>query len=83
MRNSKIKLGLSVIETKYMKLLKLKLQQTIEQTETTSNGKGMFMKLLKIIGAIITFIAALLTCLYYLGWLEPVKAFIYKILLHR
>jgi hypothetical protein len=29
------------------------------------------------------FFAALLTCLFYLGWLEPIKAFIYRIVLHR
>jgi hypothetical protein len=67
MRNSKTKLSLSVVETKYMKLLKLELQQAIEQTETTSSGKGMFMKLFKVISVIISFFAALLTCLFYLG----------------
>jgi hypothetical protein len=28
----------------------------------------------------ILFFAALLTCLYYLGWLEPIKAFIAKMI---
>jgi hypothetical protein len=37
------------------------------------------LRTLKIIGGVIGFMAALLTCLYYLGWLEPIKAFIYKI----
>jgi hypothetical protein len=80
MRNSKTKLSLSVVETEYMKLLKLEVQQAIEQTETKSSGKGMFMKVLKIISVIISFFAVLLTCLFYLGWLEPIKAFIRNIL---
>jgi len=29
---------------------------------------------------LVLFLAALLTCLYYLGWLEPIKTFVYKIL---
>jgi len=29
---------------------------------------------------LVIFLAALLTCLYYLGWLEPIKTFIYNIL---
>lgn len=37
-------------------------------------------KALKISGAIIAFLAALLTIFYYLGWLEPIKEFIDKIL---
>ncbi|MGA2916080.1 MAG: hypothetical protein ABSE89_08665 [Sedimentisphaerales bacterium] len=32
---------------------------------------------------IIGVIAALLTIFHLLGWLEPIRAFIYKILLHR
>ena len=86
MRNSKTKLSFSVVETKYIKLLKLELQQVIEQTETKSCDKGMFMKLLKIISviisAIITFLVAL-EALHSLGWLESIKAFLSKIFLHR
>ena len=54
--------------------------EVIEQTKTTGSGKGIFMKLLKIIGVIISFFAALLTCLHLLGGLEPIKAFISRIL---
>ncbi len=28
---------------------------------------------------LVIFLGALFTCLYYLGWLEPIKAFIYKV----
>jgi len=32
---------------------------------------------------LVIFLAALLTCLYYLGWLEPIRAFIGKIVLAK
>jgi hypothetical protein len=41
-----------------------------EQMITGEKKRGIFIRLLKIIGAI----AALLTILHYLGWLEPIKA---------
>jgi hypothetical protein len=41
-----------------------------KQTITGENNKSIIWKILKIIGAI----AALLTILHYLGWLEPIKA---------
>lgn len=44
--------------------------EVIEQTETTGSSKGMFMKLLKIISVIISFFAAMLTTLHYLGLLH-------------
>jgi len=44
-----------------------------ENVGTEKKNKGIFKKLLKII-SVITSIA---------GWLEPIKAFIYKILLHK
>ncbi len=51
-----------------------------EQPIAEEKKKGSIKKLLKIIATIIAFIAALLTSLYHLGWLEPIKAFIDKIL---
>lgn len=39
--------------------------------------------ILYITSAFVTFLAALLTCLYYLGWLEQIRAFIYNILLPK
>lgn len=42
---------------------------------------GSVKKILKIIAAIVVFLAALFTCLgYLLGWLGPIKAFIYRII---
>ncbi|HCO96670.1 MAG TPA: hypothetical protein DIU00_22485 [Phycisphaerales bacterium] len=43
------------------------------------NKKSIVRKVLEIIAAIFAFLAALLTCLYYLGWLEPIKVLIYKL----
>ncbi len=51
-----------------------------KQTITAEKKKGIFIRLLKIIGAIVGFLVALLGILHYLGWLEPVKALISKIL---
>jgi hypothetical protein len=45
--------------------------------------KAAFKKALKIIGAIVGFLAALLAVLNYLGCLEPIKTFIYRILLPK
>lgn len=45
--------------------------------------KGIIKKLFGIIAAVVIFLAALLTCLYYLGWLEPFKELIYRIFLHN
>jgi hypothetical protein len=42
--------------------------------------KGILRKIPYWIYIFILFLAALLTCLYYLGWLEPIKEFICKIL---
>lgn len=39
--------------------------------ETEKEKKGIVKKLFGIIAAVVIFLAALLTCLYYLGWLEP------------
>jgi len=48
---------------------------------TKDKKSGGVKKILKIIGASVGFLAALLTCIgYLLGWLEPIKAFIYRIL---
>jgi hypothetical protein len=46
---------------------------------TAEKKKGILIRLLKIIGAIVGFLAALLGILNYLGWLEPIKAFIHNI----
>jgi hypothetical protein len=52
-----------------------------EQQITEKKEKNIVGKILKIIGAIVGFLAALFTCLsYLLGWLEPIKAFIRHIL---
>jgi len=49
--------------------------------ETEQKKKGILRRLLKIIVAIVGFLAAMFTCLgYLLGWLGPIKAFIVKIL---
>ena len=47
--------------------------------KTRNNKKGIFI----IIGSIVTFLAALLTCLYYLDWLEPLKSFFLKLFLNE
>jgi hypothetical protein len=50
-------------------------------TETVEKKIGGVKKTLKIIAAIVGFIAALFTCLgYLLGWLGPIKGFIYRII---
>jgi hypothetical protein len=46
-------------------------------------NKGILRKLWLIIAGIVAFLAALLTCLYYLEWLEPTKVFIYKLFTHN
>lgn len=47
-----------------------------KQTVTGEKKRGGVKKLLKIIAAIVGFLAALFTCLgYLLGWLGPIKAF--------
>lgn len=52
-----------------------------KQPTTREKRKGILIRILKIIGAIVGFLAALFTCLGYLfGWLGPIKAFIYNIL---
>jgi hypothetical protein len=52
-----------------------------EDQNPAEKKKGILRRLLKIIGAIVGFLAALFTCLgYLLGWLGPIKAFIGKIL---
>jgi predicted nucleotidyltransferase len=51
-----------------------------EQPIAKEKKKGSIKKLLKIIVAIPTFIAAVLAILHYLGLLEPIKTFISKIL---
>jgi hypothetical protein len=50
---------------------------------TKEKNKGIFKRIPYWIYILTLFFAALLTCLYYLGWLEPIKAFISKILLHK
>lgn len=57
------------------------LEQTGDEAATRKHSeaekkKGSFRRLFGIIGAVVAFFAALLTCLYYLGWLEPIKLFI-------
>ena len=47
------------------------------------NKKGIILRLPKVIAGVVAFLAALLTCLYYLGWLEPFKAFISRIVLRK
>lgn len=51
-----------------------------KQAKTEKKNKGTVKRLLKIIGAVIGFLAALLGIFHYLGWLEPIKAFIEKTL---
>jgi len=46
-------------------------------------NKGILKKIPYWIYILTLFFAALLTCLYYLGWLEPIKAFIYRIVIHK
>ena len=55
-------------------------QQNVEPNE---KNKEIFKRILYWIYNLILFLAALLTCLHLLGWLELIKAFIYKILLHK
>jgi hypothetical protein len=45
--------------------------------------KSIVRKVLEIIAVVVAFFAALLTCLYYLRWLEPIKVFIYKLFAHK
>jgi hypothetical protein len=48
--------------------------------KTAEKKKGIILRILKIIGAVIAFVAGLLTTLHLLGWLEPIKEFIVKII---
>jgi len=54
-----------------------------ENVGTKEKNKGIFKRIPYWIYILTLFFAALLTCLYYLGWLEPIKSFIYKVLLHK
>lgn len=67
-------------------------EKTIQPTSETEQdippakrlGTWTFIKkALKIFGAIIAFLAALLTIFHLLGWLEPIRAFIYNIVSHN
>jgi len=65
--------------------VKDKLQQILkeyhkkpEQKATLSKCRRV-MPILCAISAAVIFLAALLTVFHYLGWLEPIKAFIYRI----
>lgn len=51
--------------------------------QTKIQTKGGVKRLLKIIGAIVGFLAALLTIFHLLGWLGLIKAFIYNILVSK
>lgn len=51
-----------------------------EQEPTTEKRRGRIGVLLKVVGALIGTTAGILTILYYLDWLGPLKAFIGKIL---
>jgi hypothetical protein len=51
--------------------------------ETGGKKKSIIGKTLKIIGAVIGFLAALLAILNYLGWLEPIREFIRSISLPK
>jgi len=51
---------------------------SINKQPKPEKNKGKVKKILWVISAIIGTLAALLTSLHYLGWLEPVKAFIYN-----
>jgi hypothetical protein len=53
-----------------------------ENLQIGDNTRIQKYSMIKKIGIIGT-IAAMLTILHLLGWLEPIKAFIYKILLHK
>ena len=55
-------------------------QQNVEPNE---KNKGILKRILYWIYIFTLFFAALLTCLHLLGWLEPIKAFISKIMLHK
>lgn len=54
-----------------------------KQVQTEKKNKGVVKKSLKVIVTIIGFLAALLTIFHLLGWLEPIRAFIYKVLLPK
>jgi hypothetical protein len=53
--------------------------ENLQIGDNTRIQKYSMIKKIGIIGAV----AAFLTILHLLGWLEPIKAFIYKILLHK
>ncbi|MFZ0033370.1 MAG: hypothetical protein WAK60_00085 [Sedimentisphaerales bacterium] len=60
--------------------------KTFEEIRTKAEqkkNKGIFKRISYWIYIPILFFAALLTCLFYLGWLEPIKAFIRNILRHK
>ena len=54
-----------------------------KRSEMENKKKGIIKILLKSIAAIVAFLAPLFTCLWYLGWLEPIKLFIYGLFTHR
>ena len=54
-----------------------------QNLETNEKNKGILKKILYWIYIFTLFFAALLTCLFYLGWLEPIKTFISRILLNK
>jgi hypothetical protein len=58
---------------------------SIHEQPVTEEKKGKSIKkLLKIIAAIVGFLATLFTCVgYLLGWLGPIKSFIYKIVIGK
>jgi uncharacterized protein YegL len=54
--------------------------QIQEITEIKKQKSGRIKRILKIIAAIVGFLAALFTCIgYLLGWLGPIKGFIFRI----
>lgn len=54
-----------------------------KEKSTEKKNKGRLKRIRNWIYILTVFLAALLTCLYYLDWLEPIKAFIYRILWHK
>jgi hypothetical protein len=48
--------------------------------KTGEKEKGILRRIPYWIYILVCFLAALLTCLYYLGWLEPFKEFIVKMI---
>ena len=66
----------------YLHSQKAEQEAAAEQDTARAKRRAIGVCLKRIprwIYVLVIFLAALLTCLYYLGWLDPVKVFIYRL----